>query len=288
MLIEEKDGVAFEVIVPSLPGYGWSSGASKPGLAPPQIGVIMNGLMRRLGFEKYYVQGGDWGSQVVTHMAVLFPKRVLGVHINMCLASFLRTNLALAIVSPAPGLFMNERTVRANYPMKDRFMNTMLETGYMHIQSTKPDSLGVGMDNSPAALAAWVLEKFSTGTNRTFRSLPDAGLETHYSLDELLDNLMIYWVGPSSMTTAARIYAEHWAAPNRNLAMDTYAVTVPTWCAKFPGEIAYLPDWILKYRYVNLVGSSEMDEGGHFAAMQVPRLLEKNIRVAIGYFEKSA
>lgn len=139
---DEKNGYVFEVIVPSLPGYGWSQSAAKPGLGAIEVSVVMRNLMLRLGHEKFYVQGGDAGSIIGRSMATLFPENVLGYHSNMCAIS---TPLALTksfIASKFPSYFMEPKYYDWFYPKADKFLWLLEETGYLHIQASKPDTIG--------------------------------------------------------------------------------------------------------------------------------------------------
>lgn len=132
----------FEVIIPSLPGYGFSQAATKPGLGAAQIAVIFKILMRRLGYEKYYVQGGDWGSLIATNMSILFPTQILGVHVNMTAVNTPTSRLLMFLGSYFPQLITNDVVAKRIYPLRRLFRLLYLETGYMHIQATKPDTVG--------------------------------------------------------------------------------------------------------------------------------------------------
>lgn len=140
----------------------------------------------------------------------------------------------------------------------------------MHLQSTKPDTIGVALQNNPVGLAAYILEKFSTGTNPDYLNLPDGGLEKYFTLDSLLDNIMIYYV-TNSITTACRIYKEFWTDVLTNI--DRVPALPPTGCAHFKHEVLQQPEFILKDKYPNLLHCSYHDDGGHFAAMQLPKVL---------------
>ena len=132
----------FEVIAPSLPGYGFSQAASKPGLGPAQMAVVLKNLMSRLGYEKFYVQGGDWGALIGDRMASLFPDNVSGLHSNMCVSSALISTVKLFLGSLWPALIVDEKYVEKIYPLSKMYSNILLETGYLHIQATKPDTVG--------------------------------------------------------------------------------------------------------------------------------------------------
>ncbi|XP_068892776.1 juvenile hormone epoxide hydrolase 2-like [Tenebrio molitor] len=197
----------FEVIAPSLPGYGFSEGAVRPGLGAVQMAVVFKNFMNRLGFEKYYIQGGDWGAVILQNMATLFPKQVLGVHSNVCMVNTLLTNIKVFLYSFYPTLLVKKEHVHKIYPLSSKFAFILLESGYLHLQATKPDTVGVALNDSPIGLAAYILEKFITGTNQAWKNLEDGGLTQKFTYTDLLDNIMIYWV-TNSITTSIRLYSE--------------------------------------------------------------------------------
>lgn len=284
--VEGKD-VVFEVIAPSLPGYGWSQGAVRPGLGAGQIGIIFKGLMRRLGHDKFYVQGGDWGALIGSVMGTLMPDKVLGLHLNMCAVSTPITFIKQWLAAWWPALVYRADEMYMKGP-KEFFAFIMEESGYMHLQATKPDTAAAGLSDSPAGLAAYILEKFSTWTNPDQRELPDGGLlksEPHYPLENLLDNVMIYWV-TGSVATSMRLYSENFSRAQQALALDFIPVKVPTACARFRHELLHQPDALLRDHFFNLVRSKDFSDGGHFAAMQLPKVLAKDVREAIADMEK--
>lgn len=140
--VQKDKNFVFEVIVPSLPGYGFSQAAVRPGLGGEKVAVIFKNLMKRLGFEKYYVQGGDWGSLIGSSMARFFPEYVKGIHLNMCVSSSLKSRLKMLIGSFWPSLVVEEEKKHKIYPLSDFISNMFLEFGYMHLQATKPDTVG--------------------------------------------------------------------------------------------------------------------------------------------------
>ncbi|EFN72817.1 Juvenile hormone epoxide hydrolase 2 [Camponotus floridanus] len=162
----------------------------------------------------------------------------------------------------------------------------LLETGYFHIQATKPDTIGVGLTDSPAGLAAYLIEKFSTGTNPSYKSMEDGGFLEKYTYDELIDNLMIYWAS-NSITTAVRIYAEMFTKENVALGdlINATLVKVPTACAQFPYEVMEHSPRVLRTRFVNLLRATKMPRGGHFAAFEEPELLANDIWASIDEME---
>jgi juvenile hormone epoxide hydrolase len=199
----------FEVIAPSLPGYRFSEAAVRPGLGAVQMAVVFKNFMNRLGFEEYYIQGGDWGAAILQNMATLFPRQVLGVHSNMCMVNSFWSTIKLFLYSFYPTLLVKPEHVNKIYPMSAKFVNRLLESGYMHIQATKPDTVGkeinlysnqiyqilkcsgVALNDSPIGLAAYILEKFITWTNPAWKNLEDGGLTKKYTYTDLLDNVMI-------------------------------------------------------------------------------------------------
>ncbi|GBP32303.1 Juvenile hormone epoxide hydrolase [Eumeta japonica] len=221
MLTEKRPdrNFVFEVVVPSLPGYGFSDGAVRPGLATPHIGVIMRNLMHRLGHKKFYVQGGDWGSITVSNMATLFPQEILGHHTNCPFVQQKSVMLKTLVGSIFPSLVVEQKYADRMYPLSKFYSFMIEESGYLHIQATKPDTVGVALTDSPAGLAAYILEKFSTWTVPEHKRLPDGGLTKKYTLDQLIDNLMIYWTS-SSITTSMRLYSEDFSSKRRAMELD--------------------------------------------------------------------
>uniref|UniRef100_A0A182NAI9 Epoxide hydrolase N-terminal domain-containing protein n=1 Tax=Anopheles dirus TaxID=7168 RepID=A0A182NAI9_9DIPT len=281
---KDKDFV-FEVIVPSLPGYGWSQGSAKKGLSPSEVAIVMKNLMSRVGFEKFYIQGGDWGSLIGNVIATYFQENVLGVHLNMCSIMTPLSWPKSILASFRPSLFIDERYTEFYYPLGSKFASMIEESGYMHIQATKPDTIGTALQGNPVGLAAYILEKFSTWTNPAYRNLHDGGLEKFYKLDSLLDNVMIYYL-TDSITTSQRIYAEAFGSEELKKEVDRIPTVVPAACAKFRHELFQQIDWVLKDHFVNLVQGNHFDDGGHFAAMQLPDVLYKDFVTFIASLQK--
>ncbi|KAL7307299.1 hypothetical protein TKK_0000493 [Trichogramma kaykai] len=266
----------FELVIPSLPGYGFSQAASKPGLGPAQMAVIFKNLMTRLGYQKFYTQGGDWGSLITKCLAILFPEHVIGAHFNMCVVESAKAHLMSLLGSFIPSLVIDSEHHSKMYPLTHHLSRLIEEMGYMHIQATKPDTVGTALSDSPAGLAAYILEKFSTWTDPEYRFRDDGGLLEKFTLDELLDNLMVYWV-TNSIVTSQRLYAENFAKPNRDLAVDKFPVKVPSACAMFPHELMYRPESIMRDQYVNLIQFTHPARGGHFAAFEEPELFADDV-----------
>ncbi|KAK5642977.1 hypothetical protein RI129_009144 [Pyrocoelia pectoralis] len=280
---QEGQDFVFEVIVPSLPGYGFSEASSKPGLGPPQTAAIFKILMERLGFKKFYIQGGDWGAIIATYYATLYPETLLGLHSNMCGAQTPVTFIKTLIGSFCPSLVIEDKFRDKMYPLSKIYSALLLESGYMHLQSTKPDTVGIALGDSPIGLAAYILEKFTTWTNPEWKNREDGGLKIKYTYTNLLDNVMIYWV-TGSITTSMRIYAEQFAQKQRELQLDRYPVMVPAACARFPYELLYQSDYILQDKYKTLVQTNDFSTGGHFAAFEEPQMLSNDVWSAVHKF----
>ncbi|KAJ8667309.1 hypothetical protein QAD02_008971 [Eretmocerus hayati] len=271
----ERDFV-FEVIAPSLPGYGFSSPASKPGLGPAQVAVVFKNLMLRLGINTFYVQGGDWGSLITSILATLFPENVIGAHSNMCFVNAPLSNFLWFIGNYIPSLVVESEHQSKMYPISEKLSWLIEESGYFHLQATKPDTVGTGLSDSPAGLAAYILEKFSTWTNPSYKLRDDGGLTEKFSLDELLDNVMVYWV-TNSITTSQRLYAEGFSKAHHAHGFQSLPVSVPSACAMFPYELMYFSETLLRQRYPKMIQFTHADKGGHFAAFEEPELLAIDI-----------
>lgn len=276
---------AIEVIVPSLPGYGFSDGAVRPGLGAPQIGVVMRNLMHRLGYKKFYVQGGDWGGIIGSTMATIFPKEVLGLHTNIPMAMSTTATALEFIGSLYPPLIVEPHLADRMYPLKKRFAQLIEESGYMHIQASKPDTVGVALSDSPSGILAYILEKFSTWTRPEFRSKQDGGLGFRFTKEQLIDNLMMYWA-PGSITTSMRLYSETFNSRIMGWKLDEIPTPVPVWALQAKYELAYQPPCILKLKFPNLVGVTALDDGGHFLAFELPKIFSEDLIKAMGEFRK--
>ncbi|XP_064014857.1 epoxide hydrolase 1-like [Pogoniulus pusillus] len=284
-----NDGdVVFEVICPSIPGYGFSEAPHQKGFDTIATARIFHKLMNRLGFKQYYVQGGDWGSRVTTNMSQMLPQSVKGLHLNLVFrgSPSLRKILAVMIGAYVPWLVgFTREDAQLMYPFMQKSIYTILqESGYLHIQATKPDTAGCGLNDSPVGLAAYILEKFSTWTDKSFLHKTDGGLESKYTLDELLTNVMIYWV-TGSIVSSMRYYKENFSK-DPTLAVDRIGVHVPTGIAAFPHEILHTPRVWVKEVFSNIVTFSYMPRGGHFAAFEEPRLLAEHIIQFVRKVEK--
>lgn len=249
---------AFHVVCPSLPGYAWSDPPREPGWDPRRVARLEAALMTELGYARYGAQGGDWGAIITAWLGALDASHLAGIHLNMVVAA--PPSGAASAVEGVPPEEL------AWLEQGRRFRDE--ETGYQQIQGTRPQSLGYGLNDSPAGLAAWIVEKF--------RAWSDCGgdVERSFSKDELLTNVMIYWT-TQSIASSTRIYYEMRHAGAGAVPPDR--IEVPTGVAVFPGEIYKAPRKWVEARY-DLKHWSVMPRGGHFAALEEPELLAGELR----------
>ncbi|XP_052751010.1 juvenile hormone epoxide hydrolase-like isoform X3 [Galleria mellonella] len=274
----------FELIIPSLPGFGYSEAPVRPGFGPAEMAVVIRNLMRRIGHERYYVHGGDAGHIVGSVMATLFQDEVLGFHTNMPVLMYHPLATAYTLLGSIwPSLIVEKELESRLYPLSQHFQRHLEESGYIHIQATKPDTIGAALTDSPTGLAAYILEKFSTWTNYEYKKAADGKLLMKYSLTHLLDNVMIYWA-TNSITTSMRLYSEACSKRNLALKLDQIPTNVPTWGIKFKHELIFQPDSLLRLKYKNYLHSTIVEDGGHFAALEMPDLLADDVFEAVDTF----
>jgi len=242
----------FHLVVPSLPGYGFSEPTRTPGWDPTRIARAFIELMPRLGYDRYGSQGGDWGAQVTTMIGALDPEHCAGIHLNMPLAMPPKEEVQLSDQEIADlGLLAHFRKEEAAYSME---------------QGTKPQTLGIGLNDSPAGLMAWIVEKFRTWSDC------DGDPEKAFTKDQLLTNVMLYWVN-QTITSSTRLYWERQHSGERGQPQ----VSVPTGVARYPKEILKFPrSWV--ERFYNVTYWEDMPRGGHFAAMEQPELFAEDVR----------
>ena len=247
---------AFDVIAPSLPGYGFSGPTHDRQVNIIRIAewftVLMNDV---LGYTRYGAQGGDWGAMVTSRLGFADAQHVAGIHLNM------------VGVAPHPAKRLNLSQAEQTFlKSMDKWRGE--ETGYQNIQGTKPQTLAYALNDSPVGLCAWITEKFRTWSDC------DGAVENSYTKDQLLTNIMIYWV-TQTINSSTRLYFEERHHPWRMGKDDK--ITVPTAIALFPKEIATPPrEWA--ERAYNVQRWTPMPAGGHFAAMEQPKLLVEDVR----------
>jgi pimeloyl-ACP methyl ester carboxylesterase len=243
---------AFHVVCPSLPGYGFSDKPSSTGWGVPRIATAWDELMLRLGYDRYGAQGGDWGAAVTTTIGEQNLGHCVGIHLNM------------PVAGPDPAT-RDEPTPAEQEAYRAHKHYERWDSGYSKQQSTRPQTLGYGLTDSPSGQAAWILEKFWAWTDC------DGHPENVLSRDEMLDNIMFYWA-TASATSSARLYWESFAAFRGG------PVTVPTGVAAFPKEISKTSRRWAERRYTDLRHWTDMPRGGHFAAFEQPELFVEDVR----------
>lgn len=264
----------FEVVAPSLVGFGFSTSAHKQGFSSVEMAIVLRNLMLRLGYQKFIVQGGDWGAIIGSQMATIFPQNVIGYHTNLCMLQSPQAIVKSALASLYPSLFVSKQYESYHFPILDKLKFLLHESGYFHLQATKPDTIGIALSANPIGLAVYILEKFSTGTNVTNRDQDDGGLfDMSIDMDAMLDNIMFYYLGNKIMSSM-RLYAESVAATSMLNKVETI---VPMGCIRFKNDLPTPIDWALRGKYRNIIQLTYSDRGGHFAAMEVPDILHKDI-----------
>jgi len=243
---------AFHVVCPTLPGYGFSGKPRETGWGVERIADAWSTLMRRLGYERFVAQGGDWGAMVTTAIGIRHPEHCAAIHLNM------------PIAPPDPDTF-GDLTEKEQAALKAFEHYDQWDSGYSKLQSTRPQSLGYGLVDSPAGQAAWIIEKFWAWTDC------DGNPENAVDRDTLLDNIMLYWL-PGAAASSARLYWESF----RNVSFDP--VCVPVGCSIFPKEIFRTSKRWAEKRFGPLLHWNELDRGGHFAALEQPELYLREVR----------
>ncbi len=243
---------AFHVVCPTLPGYGFSGKPTETGWGVANIARAWDRLMEQLGYDSYVAQGGDWGSAVTTQIGVQNRGRCAAIHINM------------PIINPDPdamdGLTETEKSALAGYAFYQDH-----DSGYAKQQSTRPQSIGYGLADSPAGQAAWIVEKYHRWMDC------DGHPENVVERDELLDNIMLYWL-TNSATSSARLYWESFGTRNRD------PVEIPAGISMFPKEIFRTSERWARKRFTNLIHFNQLPKGGHFAAFEQPGVFVDEVR----------
>jgi pimeloyl-ACP methyl ester carboxylesterase len=246
---------AFHVVVPSLPGYAYSDKANAPGWNVPRIARAWDALMRDLGYEHYGAQGGDWGAMVTTSIGQQCAEHVTGIHVNMPLVNFGECD-------------MTDLTEQESSALARVGEHADWGMGYSAEQSTRPQTLGYGLTDSPVGQCAWILEKFWAWTDN--QGHPEQAL----TKDQMLDDISLYWF-TATAASSARLYWESFKS------VDMAPVTCPSGVSSFPKEILGVSERWARTRFTDLRWYGMPSRGGHFAAFEQPEIFVDEVR---GFF----
>jgi epoxide hydrolase len=252
-------GDAFHVVCPALPGYGFSDKPARPGWNVERIARAWTRLMAQLGYERYGAQGSDWGTSISASIGQQDSEQVAGIHLTPPLA-------------PPDPATLDDPTERERAALASLEHSREWDSGYSQEHATRPQTIGYALVDSPAGLCAWIIEKFWAWTDC------EGHPENALSRDELLDNLMMYWL-PGTGASSARLYWESIRQVNEWIAgpiRDT--VAAPTGCSIFPKEIQRPSRRWAERRFTNIRYWNELDRGGHFAAFEQPELFVSEVR----------
>jgi pimeloyl-ACP methyl ester carboxylesterase len=255
---------AFDLVLPSLPGFGFSAEPAETGWDPGRIARAWAELMRRLGYTRYVAQGGDLGAYVCDEMGRQAPAGLLGIHLNL---------LKTTLVGPPPA----EPTEQERAALAA--IATMQTSGYGYFleQATRPQTIGYALLDSPVALAAWILDHDTDSYYKISRAFLDGQPSGHLTRDNIVDNITLYWL-TGTAASAAREYWENGQAAARAAGQAPPQVSVPVGFTVFPGEIFRAPHGWVQTAYPALAYFHEVDRGGHFAAWEEPELFATEIR----------
>ena len=251
---------SFDVIVPSMPGYGFSDPSQEPGMNISRISDLWAKLMtENLGYQRFGAQGGDWGASITARLGFAYPEQVAGIHV---------TAVSSASISPDLGAGTRELSDPELALLEEREQWRLAEGGYSHIQGTKPQTLSYGLNDSPTGLAAWIVEKFRTWSDCA------GDVESRFTKEELLSNITLYWA-TQSIGSSTRLYYE--SQHNPWTFQPGESIRVPCAVALFPADLSHPPrEWA--ERSYNVQRWTEMPRGGHFAALEEPDLLAQDMR----------
>jgi pimeloyl-ACP methyl ester carboxylesterase len=261
---------AFDVVIPSLPGYGFSGKPTATGWEPNHIAHAWIELMKRLGYKKYVAQGGDWGNAVSETMALIAPPGLLGIHTNMAATVPADISRALASGAMPKDLSADEQNA---YQQLDFFYKKGL--GYANEMSLRPQTL-YGIGDSPVGLAAWMLDHDARSYSLITRVFE--GKSEGLTRDDILDNITLYWLTNTAISSA-RLYWET-SQVSKGGFFDPRNITIPVAVSVFPDEIYAAPQNWAKQAYPKLIYYHKLDKGGHFAAWEQPQLFCKELRAA--------
>jgi pimeloyl-ACP methyl ester carboxylesterase len=269
---------AFHVVIPSLPGYGFSGKPTEPGWNPPRIAKAWAVLMQRLGYTKYVAQGGDWGNAVTELMAVQQPAGLLGIHTNM--AATVPADIAKLLSSGAPAPDSLSADEKRAYEQLDDFYKNGL--GYAIEMNNRPQTL-YGIVDSPIGLAAWMLDHDIRSYDMIARVFD--GKQEGLSKDDILDNVTLYWLTNTAISSG-RLYWDNAHFPSGGF-FDPRGIEIPVAVSAFPDEIYQAPKSWAEKAYPQLIFYNRPSKGGHFAAWEQPMFLTEDLRAAFKPLRKS-
>jgi pimeloyl-ACP methyl ester carboxylesterase len=263
---------AFHLVIPSMPGYGFSGKPTSSGWGPERMGRAWAELMKRLGYSRYVAQGGDWGAFVVDQMGLQAPAGLLGIHTNMPATVPADVDKAsLAGERPPSGLSAEERRAY------EQLIRTYAQVEYARMMASRPQTL-YGIADSPVGLAAWLLDHNDADGQPAAAVVSALDRTTsatgELTRDEILDNITLYWLTDTGVS-ASRLYWEY-----KGGFFNAKGVSIPTAVTVFPGEQYQAPRSWTEKAYPNLIYFNEVDKGGHFAAWEQPKLFSEEIRAA--------
>ena len=263
---------AFHLVIPSMPGYGFSGKPASPGWGPERMARAWDVLMKRLGYTRYVAQGGDWGAFVVDQMGLQAPEGLLAIHTNMPATVPADVDKALLAGAPPPDSLSDEEMRAYN-----QLVRTFKQVDYARLMASRPQTL-YGIADSPVGLAAWLLDHndadgqpaaaVAEALNRTSSTTGEL------TRDEILDNITLYWLTNTGVS-ASRLYWEY-----KGGFFNTKGVTIPVAVSVFPGEQYEAPRSWAERAYPNLIYFHKVDKGGHFAAWEQPLLFSEELRAA--------
>jgi pimeloyl-ACP methyl ester carboxylesterase len=258
---------AFDLVLPSLPGYGFSGEPTEVGWDPGRTARAWAELMHRLGYARYVAQGGDLGAIVTDVMGRQAPEGLLGIHMNLLVTT-------LGAATPPPGDSEEERAALDA-------INTFTTSGFGYFleQSTRPQTIGYALLDSPVALAAWLLDHDTDSYEKISHAFLDGEPSGHLTRDQIVDNITLYWLTRTG-ASAARAYWELGRAQALAAGQPPPEVSLPVGFTTFPGEIFQAPRSWVEQSYPNLIYFNEVDRGGHFAAWEEPELFSAEVRAA--------
>ncbi len=261
---------AFDVVIPSIPGHGFSGKPTELGWNPVRVAKAWITLMNRLGYKEYVAQGGDWGNAISENMALIAPTGLLGIHTNMAAAVPAEISKALATGTMPAGLSADERNA---YEQLDFFYKKGL--GYASEMSLRPQTL-YAVDDSPVGLAAWMLDH----DDRSYKLIGRVfgGKEEGLSRDDILDNITLYWLTRTGVTSA-RLYWEASQGATGGF-FDPRGLKIPVAVSAFPDEIYAVPQSWAQRAYPKLIYFNKLNKGGHFAAWEQPKVFTEELRAA--------